>query len=74
MTYKISTVIEKDEFGYYAYCPELKGCHTQGDTLDEVAKNIKEAVELYLETLSEEEKHELLSKEIYTTSVEVVSA
>ncbi len=27
-----------DEFGYYAYCPELKGCHTQGDTLDEVLK------------------------------------
>ena len=55
MTYKLSTVIERDKHGYYAYSPELKGCHTQGDTLDEVNKNIKEAIELYLETMSEEE-------------------
>ena len=53
---KVTVIIEKDEFGYYAYCPELKGCHTQGDSLDEVLKNIKEVVELYLETLNEEEK------------------
>jgi len=68
---KVTVIIEKDEFGYYAYCPELKGCHTQGDTLDEVLKNIKEAVELYLETLDEEEKRILLNKEILTTSLEV---
>ena len=53
---KVTVIIEKDEFEYYAYCPELKGCHTQGDNLDEILKNIKEAVELYLETLNEEEK------------------
>ena len=68
---KVTVIIEKDEFGYYAYCPELKGCHTQGDTLDEVLKNIKEAVELYLETLNEEERKILLNKEILTTSLEV---
>jgi len=68
---KVTVIIEKDEFGYYAYCPELKGCHTQGDSLDEVLKNIKEAVELYLETLDEEEKRILLNKEILTTSLEV---
>ena len=68
---KVTVIIEKDEFGYYAYCPELKGCHTEGDTLDEVLKNIKEAVELYLETLDEEERRILLNKEIFTTSLEV---
>ncbi len=68
---KVTVIIEKDEFGCYAYCPELKGCHTQGDTLDEVLKNIKEAVELYLETLDEEEKRILLNKEILTTSLEI---
>ena len=71
MKMKVTVIIEKDEFGYYAYCPELKGCHTQGDTLDEVLKNIKEAVELYLETLDEEERRILLNKEILTTSLEV---
>ncbi len=68
---KVTVIIEKDEFGYYAYCPELKGCHTQGDTLDEVLQNIKEAVELYLKILDEEEKKVLLNKEILTTSLEV---
>ncbi len=72
--YKVSTVIEKDEHGYYAYCPELEGCQTQGKTWEEVVENIREATELYLETLSEDEKHELLSKEIFTTSLEVASA
>ncbi|MBF0338637.1 MAG: type II toxin-antitoxin system HicB family antitoxin [Nitrospirae bacterium] len=59
MSYKISIVIEKDDFGYYAYCPELEGCHTQGETFEETMFNIKEAVELYLETLTDEEKRQL---------------
>ena len=36
MREKVSVVIEKDEHGYYAYCSELKGCHSQGDTLEEI--------------------------------------
>ncbi len=71
MLYKVGVIIENDEYGYYAYCPELKGCQTQGDSLEEILKNIKEAVELYLETLSEDERRKLLSKQILTTSLEV---
>jgi len=71
MSQKVSVVIEKDEYGYYAYCPELEGCQTQGDSIEEVMENIKEAVELYLETLSEDEIKEAMSKEILTTSLEV---
>ena len=71
MAYKISVVIEKDEHGYYAYSPELEGCQTQGDSVEEVMANIKEAIELYLEALSDEERREMLSHEILTTSVEV---
>lgn len=55
MSYKVSVLIEKDEYGYYAFCPELEGCQTQGDSLDDVISHIKEALELYLETLSEED-------------------
>ncbi len=55
----------------YAYCPELPGCQTQGDTFEEINANIKEAVELYLETLSLEEVEPYLSQEIYTTAMEV---
>lgn len=71
MSYKVSIVIEKDEYGYYAYCPELEGCQTQGDSLEEVIANMKEAAELYLETLSEDEIKASLSKEILTTTLEV---
>ena len=68
---KANIVIEKDEYGYYAFCPEMKGCHSQGDSLDDVLINIKEAIELYLETLSDEEISACLSKEILATSLEV---
>ena len=62
MLYKVSAVIEKDEHGYYAYCPELEGCQTQGDSFEDVMKNIKEAIELYVETLAEEERKNYLSR------------
>lgn len=71
MSYKVNIIIEKDEDGYYAYSPELEGCQSQGDTLEEVKANIKEAVELYLETLSDLEKQKLLQKEVLTMTLEV---
>jgi predicted RNase H-like HicB family nuclease len=74
MSQKVSVVIEKDDEGYYAYCPELSGCQSQGDTFEEVLANIREAAELYLETLSAEERTNLLSREILTTSLEVAVA
>ena len=71
MARKASVVIEKDEHGFYAWCPELRGCQSQGDTLEEAIANIKEAIELYLETLPVEDRDLLLSREILTTAVEV---
>ncbi len=74
MTYKITIIIEKDEDGYYAYAPELDGCQTQGDSLDEVLENIKEAAALYLETMSQEDIKRIASETILTTTLEVVIA
>ncbi|MGD0015735.1 MAG: type II toxin-antitoxin system HicB family antitoxin [Bryobacteraceae bacterium] len=71
MARKASVVIERDEHGYYAWCPELRGCQSQGETLEEAIANIKEAVELFLETLPEEERDVVLSRQILTTTVEV---
>ncbi len=71
MAYKVSVVIEKDEYGYYAYVPELDGCQTQGKTIEEVTSNIKEATELFFEILSEEEIKEVTSREILTTTLEI---
>ena len=71
MVRKASVVIEMDANGPYAWCPEFKGCQSQGTTLEEATANIKEAIELYLETLPVDERDVLLSREILTTSVEV---
>ncbi|MDX2152884.1 MAG: type II toxin-antitoxin system HicB family antitoxin [Bryobacteraceae bacterium] len=61
----------KDEHGFYAWRPEFKGCQSQGNPLEEAVANIKEAIELYPETLPADERDELLSREIRTTAVEV---
>ena len=71
MARQARVVIEKDEHGFYAWCPQLKGCQSQGDTLEEAMANIREAIELYLETLPAGEREVLLSREILTTTVVV---
>lgn len=42
-------IIEQDGDGYVISCPVFKGCYTQGNTIDEALKNIKEAIELCLD-------------------------
>ncbi len=71
MTGKVSVVIEQDEHGCYAWCPELRGCQSQGRTVEEALSNIREAIELFLETLPEDARLAALSREILTTSIEV---
>ena len=48
-TYKFSVIIEKDVEGFFAFCPKLQGCYTQGNTSEEVLNNIKDAIHLHLE-------------------------
>ena len=71
MARKATVIIEKDEHGFYAWCPELKGCQSQGATIEEAMANIKEAAELYLESLPVDERDVLLSREIFTTAVQI---
>jgi len=73
MKRKISVLIEQDEHGCYAWCPELRGCQSQGKTIEEALVNIREAIELFLETLTDEERSAALSREILTTAIEVHS-
>jgi predicted RNase H-like HicB family nuclease len=42
-------VIERDEEGYFIFCPQLQGCYTQGDTYEEAISNIEDAIRLHLE-------------------------
>ena len=55
---QFTVIIEEGEDGYLiGTALELKGCHTQGKTVEEVLKNIREAIELYLEVEGEEEPY-----------------
>ena len=46
-------IMEDKEVGeFISIVPSLPGCHTQGETLDELIKNTKEAISLYVETLN----------------------
>jgi predicted RNase H-like HicB family nuclease len=57
-------LLEDETRGYVTIMPALPGCHTQGDTLTEVMENAKEAIDLYLETLTGEEKKDLLKGKV----------
>ncbi|MBI2146044.1 type II toxin-antitoxin system HicB family antitoxin [Candidatus Woesearchaeota archaeon] len=55
MKRRFHVIIEQDEDGgYVGRVPELRGCLSQGDSLDELMQNIKEAIELCLEVQAEE--------------------
>jgi len=50
--YRYTVIIEReDDGGFHAFCPALPGCHTQGETLEETLANIREAIQVYLESL-----------------------
>jgi predicted RNase H-like HicB family nuclease len=52
---EFTVIIQRDEDGYYvAEVPELKGCHTQARSLDELIERIKEAIQLCLEVYGDE--------------------
>jgi predicted RNase H-like HicB family nuclease len=54
--YRFSVVIEQDKDGYFAFCPELQGCYSQGDTYEEALENIKDALRLCVEDYLAEHK------------------
>ena len=47
--YRFSVVIEGDADGFFAHCPELQGCYSQGDSYDEALANIRDAIQLHVE-------------------------
>ena len=56
MTRQVTAIIEKEDGGYVALCPEVDVA-SQGETIDEARNNLKEALELFFESASPEEIH-----------------
>lgn len=66
-----TTIIEKDEDGYYARVPALQGCYAQGDTFEETLENIEDAAKLYLDDLTESEQNIPKAPQIFLTTIEI---
>jgi predicted RNase H-like HicB family nuclease len=47
--------IEKDGEEFHVFCPQLSGCHSHGKTRAEALKNLKDAIQLYLEDVADED-------------------
>jgi len=69
-TKTFTAVLEREGDTYVALCPELDVV-SQGKSVEEAQANLREAVELFLETASELEVKERLHTEIYITRFEV---
>jgi predicted RNase H-like HicB family nuclease len=55
MARRFTVIFEKEEKGgYHVFCPVLPSCHTQSETIDEGVRNIREAVQLYIDSLVED--------------------
>ena len=69
--YRFSVVIEKDSEGYFAFCPELQGCYTQGLTYEEVLENVKDAIRLHIEDRIESGEEIPQAESVSLTSLEI---
>jgi len=70
MVRKLTAIIEREDDGFVALCPELDVA-SQGKTVDKARKNLQEALELFFETASPGEIRDRLHNEVYITQVEV---
>lgn len=62
--------VQKEGDGYVSLCPELDVA-SQGDTVEQARVNLREAVELFLESASEDEVAQRLHGETYLSPLEV---
>ncbi|MGH8715730.1 MAG: type II toxin-antitoxin system HicB family antitoxin [Burkholderiales bacterium] len=74
MKYRFSVLVEHDKDGYFAFCPELQGCYSQGNTYEEALENIKNAIQLHVEDrIAEQEEIPEPIKSISLSTIEVTA-
>ena len=68
--HQFTAVIEREDNMYVALCPELD-IASQGETVEKARVNLKEAIELFFETASQQEIRQRLHDEVFVTRLEV---
>lgn len=71
IVYHFAAVIEKDEDGYFAFCPELQGCYSSGDTFEEARDNLADAVRLHVEDRLSAGEEIRVPESVNLTTIEV---
>ncbi|MCS6902977.1 MAG: type II toxin-antitoxin system HicB family antitoxin [Candidatus Bipolaricaulota bacterium] len=69
--YRFSVIIEQDKDGYFAFCPELQGCYTQGGTYEEALENIRDVIRLHVADRLESGEKIPQAASVSLTSLEV---
>ena len=69
---RFTAMIYREDDGYVSLCPELDVA-SQGDSIEEASANLREAVELFLETADQSEIEGRLHGALYVTSLEVAA-
>ena len=68
-----TAIIEKTEDGWYiAHCVEIPNAHTQGETVEEVKENLKEAIELILECEREIAMRKAAKNKVFFSKIAVL--
>lgn len=67
-----TALIYREEAGYVALCPELDVA-SQGDSVEEASANLREAVELFIESADPSEIEGRMRGEMYVTALEVTA-
>ena len=67
---RLTAIIEREGNGYVSLCPELD-IASQGDTIEQARDNLREALELFLETASPQEVDRRFRGEVFVTQIEV---
>lgn len=70
MTHSLTAVLIREDDGFVALCPEVDVA-SQGDTVEEAKRNLRETVELFFECASPQEIEDRLSSEAFVSSLEV---
>ncbi len=69
---RFTAMIYREDGGYVALCPELDVA-SQGDSVEDASANLREAVELFLETADPSEVEGRMREEMYVTALEVTA-
>ena len=72
-TMNLTAVLEREDDGFVSLCPELDVA-SQGDTVEQALGNLKEAVELFLESAPAEELQRRYRSEVFVTRFEAAYA